>query len=201
MNQAAQRPAPRPGILDIAAYVPGKSKGPTGVKVRKLSSNETPLGASPAAVEAYRDVAGRLELYPDGAATALREAVADRYGLNADRIVCGAGSDELLSLISQAYLGPGDEAVFTRHGFLVYEIAIRTNGATPVVAEEVEHRADVDNILACVTDKTKVVFLANPKQSDRHLCADRRRAPSACRTFPRHGVGCRCGICGICPAQ
>ena len=162
MTEAAQKPAPRPGILDIAAYVPGKSKGPAGVKMRKLSSNETPLGPSPTAIDAYRDVAGHLELYPDGAATALREAVAGRYGLNADNIVCGAGSDELLSLISQAYLGPGDEAVFTRHGFLVYEIAIRTNGATPVVAAEVDHRADVDNILACVTAKTKIVFLANP---------------------------------------
>ncbi len=162
MNEAAGKPAPRPGILDIAAYVPGKSKGPAGVAVRKLSSNETPLGASPAAIEAYRGLADRLELYPDGTAGALREAVAARYGLNADHIVCGAGSDELLSLIAQAFLGPGDEAVFTRHGFLVYEIAIRTNGAAPVVAEEVGHRADVDNILACVTDKTKVVFLANP---------------------------------------
>ena len=158
----APKPEPRPGILDIAAYVPGKSKGPEGVEVRKLSSNETPLGASPSAIEAYRAMADRLELYPDGAATALREAVAGRYGLNAERIVCGAGSDELLSLIAQAFLGPGDEAVFTRHGFLVYEIAIRTNGAKPVVADEVDHRADVDNILACVSDKTRIVFLANP---------------------------------------
>ena len=162
MSASATRPEPGPGILDIAAYVPGKSKGPAGVKVHKLSSNETPLGPSPAAIEAYRAVAGRLELYPDGSAGELREAIAARYGLNADHIVCGAGSDEVLSLLAQAYLGPGDEAIFTRHGFLVYEIAIRTNGATPVVAEETGHRADVDAILACVTDRTRVVFLANP---------------------------------------
>ncbi len=162
MSDGASRPVPGPGILEIATYVPGKSKGPAGVRVHKLSSNETPLGPSPAAIKAYGGLSGRLELYPDGSAAALRTALGERYGLNADHIVCGAGSDELLSLIAQAYLGPGDEAVFTRHGFLVYEIAIRTNGAVPVVAEETDHRADVDNILACVTDKTKIVFLANP---------------------------------------
>lgn len=162
MSGPATKPVPQSGILDIAAYVPGKSKGPANVKVHKLSSNETPLGASPAAIEAFRDVSSRLELYPDGGSTPLREAIAERYGLNADHIVCGAGSDELLSLIAQAYLGPGDEAVFTRHGFLVYEIAIRTNGATPVVAAETGYHADVDQILACVTDNTRVVFLANP---------------------------------------
>lgn len=162
MSEPAVKPAPQPGILDIAAYVPGKSKGPANVKVHKLSSNETPLGPSPAAVEAYRGLASRLEIYPDGTASALRQALGERFGLNAERIVCGAGSDELLSLIAQAYLGPGDEAIHTRHGFLVYEIAIRTNGALPVVAAETGYRADVDQILACVSDKTRVVFLANP---------------------------------------
>ncbi|MGL4294624.1 MAG: histidinol-phosphate transaminase, partial [Aestuariivirga sp.] len=91
-SKAELRPQPRPGILDIAAYVPGKS-GAKGKKVHKLSSNESPLGASPAAVAAFRDAAGKLELYPDGSATALREAIAARYGLNPDAIVCGAGSD------------------------------------------------------------------------------------------------------------
>lgn len=162
MSDQAAMPQAGPGIMDIAAYVPGKSKGPEGVKVHKLSSNETPLGPSPAAIEAYRNLAGSLELYPDGAATALREAVAERYGLNADHIVCGAGSDELLSLIAQAYLGPGDEAIYTKHGFLVYEIATRTNGAVPIVADETDCRADVDAIIECLTERTKVVFLANP---------------------------------------
>lgn len=159
---AANLPAPKPGILDIDAYVPGESRVPGGLKPIKLSSNETPLGPSPKAVAAYRDAAGSLERYPDGSATALRQAIARRYGLDAERIVCGAGSDELLSLVAHAYLGPGDEGIYTTHGFLVYRIAILANGATPVIAEEKGLRTDVDAILAKVTARTKVVFLANP---------------------------------------
>ncbi len=155
-------PSPRSGILDIEAYVPGESRLPSGKKPIKLSSNETPLGPSPKAVAAFRDAASHLERYPDGSATALREAIAGRYGLNARRIVCGAGSDELLSLLAHAYLGPGDEAIYTEHGFLVYRIAILAAGATPVVAPEPNLVADVDLILARVTARTKVVFLANP---------------------------------------
>ena len=154
--------APRAGILDIAPYVPGKDGGDVPGRVIKLSSNETPLGPSPKAVDAYKAVAVSLSIYPDGSAGDLREAIARRYGLDAGRIVCGAGSDELLSLLAQAYLGPGDEAIFTKHGFLVYEIAIRTNSAVPIVADEVELTANVDAILSKVTDKTRLVFLANP---------------------------------------
>ncbi|MCB1520337.1 MAG: histidinol-phosphate transaminase [Hyphomicrobiaceae bacterium] len=155
-------PKPRPGILDIEAYVPGESRLPSGVTPAKLSSNETPLGASPKAIAAYTAAATALERYPDGQATALRNAIAKRYGLDVTRIVCGAGSDELLSLIANAYLGPGDEAIYTEHGFLVYRIAILANGATPVVAPERDLATDVDAILARVTDRTRVVFLANP---------------------------------------
>jgi histidinol-phosphate aminotransferase len=155
------RPMPKPGILDISAYVAGKG-GPPGVKVHKLSSNESPIGASPHAVAAYEAAAGNLELYPDSTASALREAIAERYGLKADHIVCGAGSDELLQLLAHAFLGPGDEAIYSEHGFLVYPIAIRSNGAVPVIAPERELTADVDAILGCVTPRTRVVFLANP---------------------------------------
>ena len=95
---ALAAPTPRPGVLDIEAYVPGESGVPGGMKPIKLSSNETPLGPSPKAIAAFKDAAGHLERYPDGQATALRQAIARRYGLNADRIVCGAGSDELISL-------------------------------------------------------------------------------------------------------
>src|SRR5690606_14451921 len=129
------RPEARPGVMKIDAYVPGKSAAAGGVKVHKLSSNETPLGRSPKAVEAVRN-AGHFELYPDGSATRLREAIAARYGLDPSRIVCGAGSDELLSLITYAYMGPGDEGIYSQHGFLVYRIAILAAGGTPVVAEE-----------------------------------------------------------------
>ena len=112
-------PSPRPGILDIEAYVPGESKVPSGIKPAKLSSNETPLGPSPKAIAAYKAAVADLERYPDGQATVLRGAIARRYGLDASRIVCGSGSDEILSLLARGYLGPGDEAIYTAHGFLV----------------------------------------------------------------------------------
>jgi histidinol-phosphate aminotransferase len=162
VTATAERPAPRPGILDIAPYVPGRSAAAGGAKLHKLSSNETPFGPSPAAIEAYRAAADTLALYPDGAATALRAAIGSAYGLNPDRIVCGAGSDEVLNLIAHAYIGPGDEAIHTEHGFLVYPIAIRAAGGTPIVAPESRLTADVDAILARVSPRTRVVFLANP---------------------------------------
>lgn len=157
------RPTPRAGILAIEAYVPGKSAAPAGVaRVHKLSSNENPLGASPKAIEAARAVAERLEFYPDGQATKLREAIAETHGLNAANIICSNGSDEILGLLAQAYLSAGDEAVFTEHGFLVYRIYTQSAGATPVSVKETDERADVDAILAAVTPKTRIVFLANP---------------------------------------
>ncbi|MEJ2625691.1 MAG: histidinol-phosphate transaminase [Pseudolabrys sp.] len=156
------RPQPRPGVLDIAPYIPGKSTAPGVDKVFKLSSNESPLGPSPHAIEAYRRIGEHLEDYPDGASSALREAIAAVYGLDPDRIVCGAGSDDLLNLIARAYLKDGDEAVHATHGFLVYPIATIGAGAKPVVAPETDYTANVDALLAAVTEKTKVVFLANP---------------------------------------
>jgi histidinol-phosphate aminotransferase len=153
---------PNPGILDINPYVPGESTLAGGVRPIKLSSNETPLGPSPAAVAAFKAAAHDLERYPDGTAHALRSAIAAAYGLNADRIVCGAGSDELLGLLARAYLGPGDEAIYTEHGFLIYRIAILTSSATPVVAPERNLTADVDAIIERVSPRTKMVFLANP---------------------------------------
>jgi histidinol-phosphate aminotransferase len=157
-----QRPIPRPGVLAIKPYVPGKSSAPGVAKIHKLSSNETPLGPSPRAIEAYQAVAGHLEEYPDGAATHLREAIGRAFGLDPARIVCGAGSDDLLNLLARAYLADGDEAIHTTHGFLVYPIATLGAGAKPVVAEEKNHTADVDSILAAVTERTRIVFLANP---------------------------------------
>lgn len=161
-DTTATRPVPRAGVLSIDAYVPGRSKAAPGKKLYKLSSNETPLGPSPKAVEAFRAAAADLERYPDGSATALREAIADVHGLNPSRIVCGNGSDELLTLLAHAYIGPGDEGLFTQHGFLVYPIAIKAAGGTPVVAPEHDLRTDVDALLSAVTPRTKVLFLANP---------------------------------------
>ena len=129
----ALRPQPRAGVLDIEAYVPGKSSAPGVAKVFKLSSNETPLGPSPRAIAAYKSVAAHLEDYPDGSASELREAIGRAFGLDPERIVCGAGSDDLLNLLARAYLADGDEAIHTTHGFLVYPIATLGTGARPVV--------------------------------------------------------------------
>jgi histidinol-phosphate aminotransferase len=161
-NEIGGRPQARPGVLAIEAYVPGRSAAATAAKIYKLSSNETPLGPSPRAKEAYKRIADQLGEYPDGSATALREAIGVRHGLDPERIVCSNGSDELISLLAHAYIGPGDEAVYTTHGFLVYRIAILAAGGTPVVVPETNYTADVDAVLAAITPRTKVVFLANP---------------------------------------
>lgn len=156
------RPQPRPGVLDIAPYVPGKSTAPGVAKVFKLSSNETPLGPSPNAIAAYRVAGEHLEDYPDGSAAALRDAIGAAFGLDPDRIICGAGSDDLLNLLARAYLADGDEAIYTTHGFVVYPIATMGTGAKAVAAPEKDFTADVDAILKAVTLRTKIVFLANP---------------------------------------
>ncbi|MEL7128211.1 MAG: histidinol-phosphate transaminase [Pseudomonadota bacterium] len=151
-------PQPLPNILDIVPYKGGEpSEGGW-----KLSSNENPLGASKAAIEAMGDAAQHLEIYPDGGATRLRRAIAEKYGLDADRIVCGSGSDEIFQLLGRAFLRPGDEIVQTEHAFLVYRLVAQQSGAITVNAPETDLTADVDAMLACVTDKTRIVFLANP---------------------------------------
>jgi histidinol-phosphate aminotransferase len=162
MTVLPDRPVPHPGVLEISPYVPGKSKATGGTKLHKLSSNETPLGPSPKAIEAYRAAAETLDLYPDGAATELRAAIGEAYGINPDRVVCGAGSDDLLQLIARAYVGPGHEAIYSEHGFLVYPIAIQASGGKPIAAPERNNTADVDAILSLVSEDTRVIYLANP---------------------------------------
>ncbi len=161
-SQSADRPQPLDGVLKINAYVPGSDKANPNVKLYKLSSNETPIGPSPAAIDAYEQVAKNLAIYPDGSSSALRQAIAKAHGLNAQNILCSNGSDELLGLLANIYLGPGDEGIFTEHGFLVYKIQILAAGATPVVVPETDLCASVDAILDAVTERTKIVFLANP---------------------------------------
>ena len=157
------RPVPNPGILDIAPYTPGKSPVPEpGRKVFKLSANETPFGPSPKAIEVYNQAGAHLEDYPEGTSRVLREAIGRAFGLDPGRIICGAGSDEILNLLAKTYLGQGDEAISTTHGFLVYPIATMACGAKNVVATETDFTADVDAILKLVTPRTKLVWLANP---------------------------------------
>ena len=155
-------PKPSPGILDIAAYVPGKSGAPEGVKCAKLSSNESPLGPSQKAIEALGQILPNLQEYPDPSSSQLRHAIAQTHSLNPDNIICGSGSDELLSLLAYGYLTQNDEAIHTEHGFLMYPVIIRAAGAKAVIARENDCVASVDAILSCVSEKTKIVFLANP---------------------------------------
>jgi histidinol-phosphate aminotransferase len=155
-------PTPRPGILDIDPYVAGDSNAPGAARIIKLSSNECSLGPSPKAVAAFREAGDHLYRYPDIAATVLRKAIAAEYNLDAEKIVCGNGSDELLTLLAQSYAGPGDEVLFSEHGFLVYPIIACFSGADPVTAPEAGLTVDVDAMLDRVTEKTRMVFLANP---------------------------------------
>jgi histidinol-phosphate aminotransferase len=154
--------APKPWIDAIAPYVPGRSTTDSGVKAAKLSSNENPLGTAPSVRDAFATAAGTLDRYPDAGATDLREAIGAHYGIEADRVIHGTGSDEVLHLAAGAFAGPGDEVLFVRYGFSVYPIAARRVGATPVEAADVDYATDVDTLLAAVTEKTRVVFIANP---------------------------------------
>lgn len=158
-----QEPTPKPGVLDIVAYVGGKANAPGVAKVHKLSANENPLGPSPAAVAAYTEAQKNLEQYPEGSARVLREAIGAVFGLDPARIVCGGdGSDELLKMLGNAYLRPGDEVIFTEHAFVIYKIITLANSAVPVIVPEKNLHADVDAILAAVTPKTRIIYLANP---------------------------------------
>lgn len=157
----ADAPQPKPWITGIHAYVPGKSTGSDGRELIKLSANENPLGTSPHALAA-RHGAGDPARYPDPDSKDLRTALGALHGIAPERIVMGTGSDELLNLAAQAYAGPGDEVLYVRYGFSVYDIAARRCGAVPVVAPDLDYGTDVDALLACVTERTRVVFLANP---------------------------------------
>jgi histidinol-phosphate aminotransferase len=162
MTDATKILQPKPWISGIAPYIPGKSASDDGRPLIKLSANENPLGTSDHARAAFLDAAADMARYPDPAATALREALAAKYDLDPARVIYGTGSDELLHLAASAYAGPGDEVLYVRYGFAVYEIAARRVGAVPVEAADLDYGTDVDALLAAVTDKTRVVYVANP---------------------------------------
>lgn len=153
---------PQPGILDIDLYVGGKAHVDGVSNTVKLSSNENPWGASEKAKQAYRSVAGNLHVYPSSDHAELRGAISDVHGVDADRVICSNGSDELIALLCQAYAGAGDEVLFTEHGFLMYKLCAQGVGATPVAADEDARRTDVDALLAAANERTKLVFIANP---------------------------------------
>lgn len=153
-------PVANPYILDITPYKGGESSDEPGTA--KLSSNENPYGPSPLALDAYRRAADDLFVYPDGGARLLRQAIADISGLDPHRVVCGAGSDEIIALLCSAYLSPGDTIVQSKHGFLMYAISAKRCGADTISADEQGLRADINALASSVTDSTKLVFLANP---------------------------------------
>ena len=155
-------PVPGPGILDISPYIGGEAKAEGFDRPIRLASNESALGPSPKAVAAYKALAGEIHRYPDGSAAELREALGRHHGLDPARIVCGSGSDELIALLQRAYAGVGDEVLYSRHGFLMYPIGAKSVGATPVAVPERSLTADVDGFLARVTERTRIVFIANP---------------------------------------
>lgn len=155
-------PKANPWVETLAPYVPGRSKAAPGRKVAKLSANESPFGASPRAIAAFRKAGDRLHLYPDGDSGDLRVAIGEVHGLPPAQIVCGAGSDELIHLVAQAFAQPGDEIIHSRHGFMMYPIAARGVGAVPVAVDNRDWAADIDGILAAVTPRTRIVYLDNP---------------------------------------
>jgi histidinol-phosphate aminotransferase len=161
-TEAGAAPVPKDWIMAIHPYVPGKSKTDDGRSVAKLSANENPFGTPQAAREAFAGAADCLERYPDSDAVDLRAALAARHGLDPARIACGTGSDEVLHMAAGTFAGPGDEIIYSRFGFSVYPIATRRVGATPVVAPDKDYATDIDAILGRVTEKTRLVFIANP---------------------------------------
>lgn len=165
-------PAAKPWIEAISAYTPGKAKSDDGRILIKLSANENPLGCSPDATAALVDKGASLARYPDPASTLLREALGAVYDIDSDQIVCGTGSDELLNLIAMGYAGAGDDIIYVRYGFSVYDIAARKAAANVIVAPDKDYGTDVDALLALVTDKTRVVFVANPNNPTGTHCDD-----------------------------
>jgi histidinol-phosphate aminotransferase len=160
---SATAPVPGPGILDISPYVGGEAQAPAGTRPIRLASNESALGPSPKAVAVYRALAGDIHRYPDGTAAELRAVLGRHHKLDPERIVCGAGSDELISLLLRAYAHGGDaEVLYSRHGFLMYPIGAQAVGATPIAVPERDLTADVDGFLDRVTERTRLVFVANP---------------------------------------
>ena len=147
---------PVPGILDIAPYIGGRAEAEGAARTFKLSSNESPLGPSPKAIEAFKAAAGQMHMYPEGSALLLRKAIGETFDLNPDRIVCGNGSDELLHLLPQIYAGPGDEVLYSEHGFLVYKLAALAASAKPISVPEPNLITDVDALLRRASDKTKI---------------------------------------------
>jgi histidinol-phosphate aminotransferase len=154
--------SPKPGVLDIDVYVPGRSDAAGAKRVFKLSSNESPFGPSPKTIAAYESAEPSLGVYPEGSSRILRDAIAAHFGLAADRIICGNGSDEILHMLANCYVRPGDEVIFGSHAFNLYKIATLANSGVPIEVAEPNLVMEVDRVLARVTPRTRMVYVANP---------------------------------------
>jgi histidinol-phosphate aminotransferase len=154
--------SPKPGVMAIEAYVPGRSEAKGANRVYKLSSNESPFGPSQKAIAAYEAAEPVLGIYPEGSAKILREAIAAHYGLAADRIVCGNGSDEILTLLANCYVRPNEEVLFSAHAFSLYRIVTLANSGVPVEVPTPDLKLKIDDLIARVSGKTRIVYIANP---------------------------------------
>jgi histidinol-phosphate aminotransferase len=161
-NEGPMTLSPKPGVMEIDAYVPGRSEAKGAARVFKLSSNESPFGPSPKAIAAYEAAEPVLGMYPEGSARILREAIAAHYGLASDRIVCGNGSDEILTLLANCYVRPKDEVMFSAHAFSLYKIVTLANSGVPVEIPTPDLKLDVGDLIARVGPKTRLVYIANP---------------------------------------
>lgn len=155
-------PQPKPHFLAISPYIGGEAKAEGGQRLIRLASNESAIGPSPRAMQAFVEMAGQIHRYPDGASQYLRDALAEKHGLPAEQIICSNGSDAMLTMLARCFAGVGDEVIHTAHGFLMFPLAAKAAGATPVSVAENNCLASVDNILAAITPRTTMIFLANP---------------------------------------
>lgn len=176
---------PHAWLSALDLYEAGRAKAPGAARIIKLSSNETPFGASPKAIAAFRSADASLHRYPDASYLELKEAIADVHGLDPARIACGVGSDEILKLACRAYAGPGDEVIYSRYGFMMYPIAARSVGAVPVEAPDNNFTADVDGLLRAVSPRTRVMFLANPNNPT-GTCLPRAEVERLAASLPGH---------------
>ena len=184
--------APQPGIMEISLYQGGASHVAGHENALKLSSNENPFGPSPLALKAYERAGRELHRYPSSDHAELRAAIGEVHGIDPARIICGAGSDEIIAFLCQAYAGPNTEVIHTEHGFAMYRISALAAGATPVEVKEHERVTDVDAILAACTDKTR------PQQSDRYDDRARRYCKAGRRAAATSVAGAGRRLCGIC---
>ena len=157
-----KKPEPKKYLDSIKPYKGGVSRIEGIDKIYKLSSNENPFGPSPKAISEYKKVSNRLGIYPDSSNEALKNAISEKYSLDFDRIVCGCGSDEILQLLARVYLAEGDEGLISENAFAVYPLAIQSSGASIVRANENQFQPNINNFISSITDKTKIIYIANP---------------------------------------